>query len=72
MIINNIKVYSETQLCAPTETIVKTWIKFKFNLTEKEMNNYLNKIKKLNFINFVKKENNTIVVLNQLTKPINS
>ena len=72
MLIDNIKKYSETQLRDPTEEIVKTWIKFKFNLTEKEIIKYLNNIKKLKFINFVKKENNTFVVLNQLVKPINS
>jgi len=69
-IVNDIKRYSETQGFAPTQDVVKTWIKFKFSIGENTCNSYLKELKNFESITFFEDEQEIRIGFINLVTPV--
>ncbi|MBN1924068.1 MAG: hypothetical protein JW791_04910 [Nanoarchaeota archaeon] len=55
-LISNIKRYSETQNCLPSKEILKTWIKYKFEVEDSTINSYIKELEDSKMITFIDDE----------------
>jgi len=53
---SDVGVYFVTQGMMPTDNIIKSWIKLKFELSDKRVNEYFSYLKKTNVLTVSKKE----------------
>jgi hypothetical protein len=73
ILINDIKTYTTTQNALPTNEIVKTWIKLKFQVEDSTVNSYLKELEELGIIAFIEDECiKRVKLLNLAQQSINS
>ena len=52
-LVNDIRKYTATQNCMPTKDIVKTWIRFRFDVEDSTSNSYLKELEESKEISFI-------------------
>ena len=73
VLVNDINKYTITQNALPTNEVVKTWIKLKFQVEDSTVNSYLKELEEMKYIAFIEEECiKRVKLLNLSQQAINS